>query len=404
MGSVTEPTIYGSAEEMLRNLNMIPYETIIEYMADIALKKRSDPKAVTTLLKKLYNGEVDLKVLEHAKTEKLVRELLSLPLDMFMSSNKLQFELMKKTARELLKKWADQRRESRMQLDVERMRMKQFSFLGRSSTDKEEILNSTNCLSKLDVKGVINITLTDNENTQTSLCTDDNEKSSFCSMNNLDSQEEFKTPQTSERASSDGCVQLSLDDNKPREIRSNISSLIDGTGLTYRDAVRRKLVNTFKDSIAKLVKGKVTEDDKRWATECALRIEDAIQENFKSGKSYGDKARSLLFNLNDPKNFELRYKILNQDLTATQLVVTDIKKLASEYMKQLREESLHRTLSMKRTDWEKQQTLDKGEFSGLFTCECGSEKTGFVQYQIERADEPMTNFVYCYDCQNRWKC
>ena len=87
------------------------------------------------------------------------------------------------------------------------------------------------------------------------------------------------------------------------------------------------------------------------------------------------------------------------------MVRTDSKKLASESVKLQREESLMRTLEMKRSDWEVQQQLDKGEFQGMFKCdECGSMKTGYVQYQIERADEPMTNFVYCYDCNSRWKC
>ena len=59
-----------------------------------------------------------------------------------------------------------------------------------------------------------------------------------------------------------------------------------------------------------------------------------------------------------------------------------------------------------RTDLENEITLrDRGNFSGLFACEvCGSKTTGYVQYQIDRADEPMTNFVYCYDCHHRWKC
>lgn len=62
---------------------------------------------------------------------------------------------------------------------------------------------------------------------------------------------------------------------------------------------------------------KPTDDDRRWATECGLRLEDALFEIYKSGKPYVDKARSLLFNLTDPKNPELRLKILNQVLTAT---------------------------------------------------------------------------------------
>lgn len=57
-----------------------------------------------------------------------------------------------------------------------------------------------------------------------------------------------------------------------------------------------------------------------------------------------------------------------------------------------------------RTDWELEQTKASNQ-GGFFTClECQSQKTGFVQYQIDCADEPMTNFVYCYDCHYRWKC
>jgi DNA-directed RNA polymerase subunit M/transcription elongation factor TFIIS len=62
---------------------------------------------------------------------------------------------------------------------------------------------------------------------------------------------------------------------------------------------------------------------------------------------------------------------------------------------------------MKRSDYEKLETLAmEGEsFNGFFACEsCGSKKTGFIQLQIERADEPMTNFVFCYDCEKRYKC
>ena len=43
------------------------------------------------------------------------------------------------------------------------------------------------------------------------------------------------------------------------------------------------------------------------------------------------------------------------------------------------------------------------KYKGLFKCEnCGSNKTGFIQVQIDRADEPMTNFVFCYDCKTRF--
>ncbi len=39
-----------------------------------------------------------------------------------------------------------------------------------------------------------------------------------------------------------------------------------------------------------------------------------------------------------------------------------------------------------------------------FTCfKCKSKKCTFYQLQTRSADEPMTTFVTCLDCGNRWK-
>jgi len=40
-----------------------------------------------------------------------------------------------------------------------------------------------------------------------------------------------------------------------------------------------------------------------------------------------------------------------------------------------------------------------------FTCfKCKSKKCTFYQLQTRSADEPMTTFVTCLECGNRWKC
>ncbi len=40
-----------------------------------------------------------------------------------------------------------------------------------------------------------------------------------------------------------------------------------------------------------------------------------------------------------------------------------------------------------------------------FTCfKCKSKKCTYYQLQTRSADEPMTTFVSCLDCGNRWKC
>ena len=41
---------------------------------------------------------------------------------------------------------------------------------------------------------------------------------------------------------------------------------------------------------------------------------------------------------------------------------------------------------------------------GIFQCrKCGSKKTTYYSLQTRSADEPMTNFITCIQCKNRWK-
>lgn len=105
-----------------------------------------------------------------------------------------------------------------------------------------------------------------------------------------------------------------------------------------------------------------SEDDRRWATECALQLEDRLNELYFHSKTYTDKARSLIFNLSDTKNPELRFKILNQELRPLEVISTDVKRLASDMIKEKRETSLNNSLSMRRSDWDLQKTNDKGDF------------------------------------------
>ena len=40
-----------------------------------------------------------------------------------------------------------------------------------------------------------------------------------------------------------------------------------------------------------------------------------------------------------------------------------------------------------------------------FTCrKCKSKECSYYQLQTRSADEPMTTFVTCIECGNRWKC
>lgn len=53
---------------------------------------------------------------------------------------------------------------------------------------------------------------------------------------------------------------------------------------------------------------------------------------------------------------------------------------------------------------EAQVAKNQGTESNLFKCgKCGKRKTTYTQLQTRSADEPMTTFVLCLDCGNRWK-
>jgi transcription elongation factor S-II len=45
------------------------------------------------------------------------------------------------------------------------------------------------------------------------------------------------------------------------------------------------------------------------------------------------------------------------------------------------------------------------DYEGQFKCgKCKSKKTVYYQLQTRSADEPMTTYVTCKECGNRWKC
>lgn len=61
-------------------------------------------------------------------------------------------------------------------------------------------------------------------------------------------------------------------------------------------------------------------------------------------------------------------------------------------------------LSEKEMAMESSRAKDE-DYTGLFKCgKCKSVKTTYYQMQTRSADEPMTTFVTCTGCGNRWKC
>lgn len=120
--------------------------------------------------------------------------------------------------------------------------------------------------------------------------------------------------------------------HKPRTIREHVFSQIESTGIQSRDNMRRKLVNILKAWLSSS-RADRTEEDLRWVTECALKLEDTLFALFRDSKKYSDKARFLIFNLSDPKNTELKERIFNQDLNAEDVLTMDPRNFANHVIK-----------------------------------------------------------------------
>lgn len=145
----------------------------------------------------------------------------------------------------------------------------------------------------------------------------------------------------------------------------------------------------------------------------ATEVEEAIQSYSKGNKQkYVEKIRSLVFNLK--KNTPLREAILLNQKSPSQLVIMTAKELQTVEKAKECSELAASLQGSRRLDWEQANAEKVNEMCGikgellkasLFTCgRCKSHKTTSTQKQTRSADEPMTVFVFCENCGNRWKC
>jgi transcription elongation factor S-II len=145
----------------------------------------------------------------------------------------------------------------------------------------------------------------------------------------------------------------------------------------------------------------------------ASEIEGALTSKYKHDKgAHAEKARTLCFNLK--KNGQLAEHVILGQIAADELMSMSSEELASAEARKAREEGAKKLIDSKRLDWDQANEDKINEMCGikgdllnasLFTCNrCKSIKTTSTQKQTRSADEPMTVFVLCLNCGNRWKC
>ncbi|KAF7991922.1 hypothetical protein HCN44_010723 [Aphidius gifuensis] len=165
---------------------------------------------------------------------------------------------------------------------------------------------------------------------------------------------------------------------------------------TTTDAVRLKcrelLVSALRVS-GETIEGCATPE------ELSEELEDAIYAEFRNTDSrYKNRIRSRVANLRDAKNPTLRTNFLVGAIPPTRLAVMTAEEMASDEIKQLRDKFQKEAIN------DAQLATVQGTKTDLLKCgKCRQRNCTYNQVQTRSADEPMTTFVLCNHCGNRWK-
>lgn len=133
--------------------------------------------------------------------------------------------------------------------------------------------------------------------------------------------------------------------------------------------------------------------------ELAEGIEDKIfEKNKQTNPKYKAQVRSRVFNLKDKKNPSLRENVLCGVIKPEKLAVMTSEEMASDEIKKQREKFVKEGIDASLL------TIKKGTTTHLLKCgRCKKSNCTYHEMQTRSADEPMTVFVLCNECGNRWK-
>jgi len=135
------------------------------------------------------------------------------------------------------------------------------------------------------------------------------------------------------------------------------------------------------------------------AKRVAAHIESAVFDIFTdTGPKYKNRIKSRVLNLRDKRNVQLRISIIDGEITPEKFAHMTAEELACDDLKQERKSITEQAIK------DHQLSKNTGTSTGQFKCfKCHQMDTSYSQLQTRSADEPMTTFVYCNKCGNRWK-
>ncbi|KAK4579755.1 hypothetical protein RGQ29_029429 [Quercus rubra] len=210
-----------------------------------------------------------------------------------------------------------------------------------------------------------------------------------------DSAEKVKFEQRiKEEKQASGVKKQSLVPGAPPKLTSMVKS---------NDSVRDKVRDSLYQAFSK-VSNEADEDVKDEVNACdpirvAVSIESLLFEKW--GGSLGAqkaKYRSLMFNLRDGNNPDFRRRVLLGHIKPERLINMNTAEMASDKRQNENKKIEEKALFDCERGGQPKATTDQ------FKCgRCGQRKCTYYQMQTRSADEPMTTYVTCVNCNNHWK-
>lgn len=131
----------------------------------------------------------------------------------------------------------------------------------------------------------------------------------------------------------------------------------------------------------------------------AEQLEEHIYKEFNNTEmKYKNRVRSRVANLKDTRNPNLRLNFLVGEISPGRMAKMTAEEMASDEMKKLRNKLVQEAIN------DAQLAQVQGTKTDLLKCgKCGKRDCTYNQLQTRSSDEPMTTFVLCNNCGNRWK-
>ncbi|KAL1559364.1 transcription elongation factor TFIIS-like [Salvia divinorum] len=177
-----------------------------------------------------------------------------------------------------------------------------------------------------------------------------------------------------------------------------LSSLV-----TCKEPLRDRVREILAEALCK-VSGETDADLKQKVDQhdpyrVAVQVETAMFEKW--GKSNGQhkfKYRSVVFNIKDQNNPDFRRKVLVGEFSPPKILELTPEQMASDARQMENEEIKQKAL------FNSERAAAPKASTNEFRCgRCKKKECTYYQMQTRSADEPMTTFVTCVNCNNHWK-